>query len=103
MMIFIGFAKKHGPDVYRMLNPHTHRTTNNRDVIWLNRMYYVTPCVVNTKTLPEIAIPMNEGVGEDLSDDETQYESTLPEERREDIVNDDSSEKRSDSESDSGQ
>merc|ERR1712194_907543 len=31
-----------------MLNPHTHRTTNNRDVIWLNRMYYVTPYVATT-------------------------------------------------------
>ena len=31
-MIFVGFANKHGPDVYRMLNPHTRRTTNNRDV-----------------------------------------------------------------------
>ena len=58
-MIFVGFANKHGPDVYRMLNPHTRRTTNNRDVIWLNRMFYETPCVATTKMLPEIAIPIN--------------------------------------------
>ena len=60
-MIFVGFANTHGPDVYRMLNPHTRRTTNNTDVIRLNRMYYTTPCVVTTKMLPEIAILANEG------------------------------------------
>ena len=102
-MIFVGFANKHGPDAYRILNPHTRRTTNNREVIWLNHMYDVAPCVAPTIFLPEIAIPMNECSNEDLSDNESQYESTLPEERREEIVNDDSSEKSSDSESDSGQ
>ena len=102
-MIFVGFANKHGPDVYRMLNPHTRRTTNNRDVIWLNRMYYVTSCVATTKLLPELAIPTNEGVDDDHSDDESQYESTLSEEMREDIVNNDYSEKSSDLESDNGQ
>ena len=102
-MIFVGFANKHGPDVYRMLTPHTRRTTRNRDVIRLNRMNYVTPCVANTKMLPEIAIPTNDGVDDDHRDDESQYESTLPEERREDIVNNDSSEKSSDSGNHSGQ
>ena len=95
-MIFVGFVNKHGPDVYRMLNPHTRRTTHNRDVIWLNRMYYVAPCVATTKILQEIAIPVNESSNEDVSDNESQYESTLPEERREEIVNNDSSEKSSD-------
>ena len=84
-MIFVGFTNKHGPEVYRILNPHTHRTTHNRDVTWLNRMYYITPCVATTKMLPEIAIPTNEGEGNDHSDDKSQYESTLPEERREDV------------------
>ena len=102
-MIFVGFANKHGPDVYRMLNPHTRRTTNNRDVIWLNHMYYVTSCFAITKMLPEISIPTIEGVDDDHSDNESQYESTLPEERREDIVNNNSSEKSSDSETDSSQ
>ena len=96
-MICVGVANKHGPGVYRMLNPHTRRTTHNRDVIWLNRIYYVAPCVTTTKMLPEIAIHINESSNEDFSDDESQYESTLPEERREDVVNDDSSEKSSDS------
>ena len=104
MMIFVEFANKHWPDVYRMLNPHTRRTTNNRDVIWLNRMFYETPCVATTKMLPEIAIPINESSNEDSSDDESQYESTLPKERREEVILDDSSEKKnSDSESDSDQ
>ena len=102
-MICVGFANKHGPDVYRMLNPHTRRTTNKRDVIWLNCMYYIVPCVATTKMLPEIAIPTNESSNEDFSDDESQYESTLPEERREEVILDNSSEEYSDSESDSGQ
>ena len=32
-MTFVGFVNKHGTDMYRMLNPHTRRTTNNRAVI----------------------------------------------------------------------
>ena len=96
-MMFVGFTDKHGPGVYQMLNPHTRRTTNNRDVIWLNLMYYVTPCVATTQMLPEITIPTTEGVDDEHSDDEAQYESTLPEERREDIVDANSSEKSSDS------
>ena len=89
-MIFVGFANKHGPDVCRMFNPHTRRTTHNRDVIWLNYMYLVTSCVATTKLLPEIEISTNEGVDDGHSDNESQYESTLPEERGEGIVNGDS-------------
>ena len=96
-MILVGFANQHRQDVYRMLNPHIRRTTHYRDVIWLNLMYYVTPCVATTQMLPEITIPTTEGVDDEHSDDEAQYESTLPEERREDIVNANSSEKSSDS------
>ena len=61
-MIFFGFTNNHGPDVFQMLNPETRRTMNdsNRDVLWLNSMYYVTPCVATTKILPEIAIPLIE-------------------------------------------
>ena len=66
-------------------------------------MYYVTLYVATTKLFQEKAIPTNERVDDDHSDDDSQYESTLPEERREYIVNTDSSEKISDSESDSGQ
>ena len=66
-------------------------------------MYYVTPCVATTKMLPEIAIPTTEGVDDDHSDNESQYESTLPEERGEDMLNADTYEKSIDSESDSGQ
>ena len=51
-MLFFGFANKHGPDVYLMLNSHTRGTTNNKYVIWLNRMYYVAPCVAATNMWP---------------------------------------------------
>ena len=60
-------------------------------------------CVATTKILPKVAIPINESSNEDFSDDESQYESTLPKERREEVIIDDSSEKSSDSESDSDQ
>ena len=33
MMIFVGFANNHGPDVFPVLNSETHQTTNIGDVI----------------------------------------------------------------------
>ena len=78
-LIFVGFANNHGPDMFQMLNPHTHQTTNNVDIIWLNCVYYVTPYLATTKRLPEIVIPQSEqGKYNDGSDDESQYVSTLP-------------------------
>ena len=66
----LGLPINIGQDMYRVFDPHTHRTTNNRHVLWLNRMHYVTPCVATTNTLPEIAIPTSEGVDDDHGDDE---------------------------------
>ena len=38
--MFVGYAHKHGGDVYRMWNPNTNRVHISRDVIWLKRMYF---------------------------------------------------------------
>ena len=38
--MFVGYATKSGPDVYRMWNPKTGRLLITRDVIWLKRMYF---------------------------------------------------------------
>ena len=64
-------------------------------------MFHKTTCVATTKMLPEIAIPINESSNKDLSEDESQYESTLPKERREEVILGDSGEKSTDAESES--
>ena len=57
-------------------------------------MYYVTPYIATTKRLPAIRIlQSDDGKKDDNSDDESQYVSTLPEERKDDIMTDDSSKK----------
>ena len=38
-MIFTGYSLKHGKEVYRMMNPATHRIIISRDIVWLNKMY----------------------------------------------------------------
>jgi hypothetical protein len=38
--IFIGYAKDHEGDCYRMWNPLTNGVRTTRHIIWLRRMYY---------------------------------------------------------------
>ena len=38
--IFIGYAKKHAGNVYRMLNVKTNSVIVTRDVYWTNKMWY---------------------------------------------------------------
>lgn len=40
VMMFVDYADNHGSDCYRMYNPTTNSYSNNRDITWLNRMYY---------------------------------------------------------------
>jgi transposase InsO family protein len=37
--IYLGIAKNHSPDVYRLMNLKTRAVINSRDVIWLNKTY----------------------------------------------------------------
>ena len=37
--IFVGYAEKHAGNVYRFINPSTHRIVLSRDVKWLERKY----------------------------------------------------------------
>jgi hypothetical protein len=55
--IFVKFTNNYGPEVFQILNPETRYTTDNRDLIWFNSMYFVTPCVAITNILLEISIP----------------------------------------------
>ena len=56
-MIFVEFMNNHSAAVFRMLNPHTQGTTNNRDGILLTRMLYITTCVATMKLLPIYSNP----------------------------------------------
>ena len=38
--MFVGYAKDHAGNCYRMYNPATSRIHTSRDVKWLGRMYY---------------------------------------------------------------
>ncbi|MGH7955289.1 MAG: reverse transcriptase domain-containing protein [Gloeomargaritales cyanobacterium] len=38
--VFVGYAKNHDGDCYRMWNPNTSRVHETRDVIWLKRMFH---------------------------------------------------------------
>ena len=38
--LFVGYAKDHAENCYRMYNPATSRIHTSRDVKWLGRMYY---------------------------------------------------------------
>ena len=40
IMIFVGYADKHGRDCYQMFNPITRQISETRDVMFLRRMYY---------------------------------------------------------------
>ena len=41
--MFVGYAKNHPGDTYRMFNPTTGGILESRDVLWLRRMYYEKP------------------------------------------------------------
>ena len=41
--MFIGYAKQHSGDTFRMYNPVTSGVHTTRDVIWLHRKYYQDP------------------------------------------------------------
>ena len=41
--MFVGYAKDHAGDVYRMWDPDTNRIHETRDIIWLRRMYFEKP------------------------------------------------------------
>ena len=60
-MMFVGYANNHARDVYRMLNPSTWRITQTRDIIWLNRMFSVTPIIATNTSISKVTVPLVEG------------------------------------------
>jgi hypothetical protein len=38
--IFLGYAKDHAPNMYRMLKLDTNAVILTRDIIWLNKLYW---------------------------------------------------------------
>ena len=54
--MFIGYANNHEGDCYRMWNPETTRTSETRDVIFLNRMFFTNKCLESDKTNPQVSL-----------------------------------------------
>jgi hypothetical protein len=60
--IFIGYARDHEGDCYRMWNPLTNGVSTTRDIIWLRRMYYskdnvvVEPMVLDDDLVEDIQL-----------------------------------------------
>jgi hypothetical protein len=68
-MIFGGFVNNHSADGFRVLNPHTQRTTNNTGLTGLDCMIYVMPYMATHKLIPKISIPLYEqGLVDDRDD-----------------------------------
>ena len=56
--VFIGYAKDHDGDCYKMWNPDTNGVHTTRDIIWLRRMYYRKDYVMDVVLHP---IDLEEG------------------------------------------
>ncbi len=71
--MFVGYAKQHSGDCFRMWNPSTGGYHETRDVIWLNRMYYGRIPEDEGEALIEVGLPIEgnvnafdeESIGED--------------------------------------
>ena len=71
--MFVGYAKDHAGDCYRMYNPDTSRVHTTRDVKWLGRMYYKDERFSSTKE--SSAFESGKGVKvEDDQDDDSHIE-----------------------------
>jgi hypothetical protein len=66
-MAFVGYADAHAGNFYRMYNPVTSQVCETWDIIWCERMYFMTENCDKTKVLPVIAVPItNDVTNEDL-------------------------------------
>jgi hypothetical protein len=54
--MFVGYAKNHPGDMFRMYNPATGGIHETRDVLWLRRMYYEKPLSPNEFQVPDDGI-----------------------------------------------
>ena len=63
--MFVGYAKQHSGDCYRMLNIKTMGVHETRDIIWLHRMFF-KPIAPNLEhnIIPAIDLPPAQQVGE---------------------------------------
>jgi hypothetical protein len=69
--MMVGYALKHAPDCYQMLNIETKRVMETRDVIWLRRMFYEKKPKVNDVVIePEIEEVEDGRAGEGIQVDD---------------------------------
>jgi hypothetical protein len=54
--MFVGYAKNHPGDTFRMYNPATGGIHKTHDVLWFRRMYYEKPLSPNEFQVPDDGI-----------------------------------------------
>ena len=87
--IFVGYARNHSGNTYRMYNPKTKKVWITRDIIWLNKMYGENKIKEKGSDLTrEIEIQGNEKVKQEIEydqddDNEQQEENEIPVEQTE--------------------
>lgn len=59
-MVFVGYAKNHSHDCYRMWNPATQKVTESHDIIWIHCMYYQDDMTADMAMLPEVRTAVHE-------------------------------------------
>ena len=97
-MIFIGYAKNHAKDCYRMYDPSTRMINQTRDVMWLCRMYYPKdPELYDIVSEPIVAVPVEEGDAS-VREGDTCERNILPEAQVQDPSTEDSDSRGSNNE-----
>ena len=88
--MFVGYAEGHAGDCYQMWNPVTNKIYESRDVVFLQRMFYVKPDGPFSETVR--MIPEVEGIEEtdenedDLNEEEMVEENEIAENGSTEIV-----------------
>ena len=60
--MFVGYAKHHGGNCYRMLNLKTMGVHESRDIIWLHQMFFSAPAPsIEHTIIPAVALNQQEG------------------------------------------
>ena len=68
--LFVGYAKDHAGDCYRMYNPVTSGIHESRDVVWLHRMYFPAEIPVpEPGIMPAVDLPVLQA-GERVNNDQ---------------------------------
>ena len=81
--MFVGYAEGHVGDCYQMWNPITNKVYESRDVVFLQRMFYVKsdgPFSATVRMIPEIeGVEKTDSNEDDLDEEEMVEEAEIKE------------------------